>query len=74
MFMGTALRDGVGLREFADRLGYPFATVWQWRRSPGFPLAARTLGGSPVWEWIDLLSWAHATGRDERIRWFDRTG
>jgi hypothetical protein len=62
-------RDAVGMREISDRLGYPEATIRLWRKRGILPDPAVMQSGSPIWEWIDVLRWAHATGRDNRSTW-----
>lgn len=63
------LGDAVGIREISDRLGYPEAVVRRWLKRGVLPDPAVMLAGSPVWEWAEVLRWAHAAGRDDRLTW-----
>ncbi|MFZ0178768.1 MAG: MerR family transcriptional regulator [Candidatus Dormiibacterota bacterium] len=62
-------RDGVGMREISDRLGYPEATIRLWRKRGILPAPAATQSGSAMWEWTEVLRGAHATDRDDRLTW-----
>ena len=64
------LSDPVGMREISDRLGYPETSVRQWQARRLLPAHAEMKSTPLVWDWVDVLRWAHGTGRDDRLRWF----
>ena len=68
-FVVANVGDAVGIRGISDKLGYPEAIVRLWRKRGVLPYPAAILAGSPVWEWAEVLRWAHATGRDDRLKW-----
>jgi hypothetical protein len=68
-FEVARLRDAVGMREISDRLGYPEASIRQWRKRGLLPEPTVMPPGVPVWEWDEVLRWAHGTGRDDRLTW-----
>jgi predicted DNA-binding transcriptional regulator AlpA len=65
----ATFRDAVGMREISDRLGYPEATIRLWRKTGVLPDPAVMRSRSPIWEWAEVLRWAHAAGRDDRLLW-----
>lgn len=62
--LGVGVPDPVGVSEIADRANTNRRGVDAWReRQPDFPAPRWHIGGSPVWEWTDVLTWGRATGR-----------
>ena len=46
----------VSAKELSQRLGVSISSIYQWRRSRGFP-APIALGSVSRWRWSDVLSW-----------------
>ena len=55
--------DPVGVAEIAERLGVERATVYQWRNRGVIPAPRWPLQSGPIWNWVDVATWAQATGR-----------
>lgn len=57
----------MGLAEIGDELGYPPATIKQWKRRGLLPAPAGSVSGAPFWWRPTVLEWAKACGRDRKV-------
>jgi hypothetical protein len=62
----------VGITEIADRLQVPpeRISIWRYRHKQAprppwqpFPDPVRVVGRSPLFDWVEIETWAKATGR-----------
>jgi len=49
-------------KELSQRLGVSISSIYQWRKSQGFP-APLALGAISRWRWGDVLEWLDARPR-----------